>query len=247
MYNFLSGAKRSSIFKGFSRFSGSLPVKTSLTQKSIEYIYRVGIRNNEIKEDLLSETRRIHPDDAIMSTDRIQGDFMENPVQSMNAKKCIEIGVFTGFSSLCTALGLPDDGKIFALDISEEFTSIAKKYWKLAGIDHKIDLVIAPALDTIARLRREGHENTFDFAFLDGDKENYLHYYENLLPLMRKGGMILVDNVAFLNLAADNTQNDGEAVGVRQLNERIGRDDRVKSIALPFGDGIFMVTKNRLF
>ncbi|CAG9312184.1 unnamed protein product [Blepharisma stoltei] len=177
----ISVAVRRNIFlKGIFRFSSTIPVKTSINDKSLEYIYRVGIRNAPIKEELLAETRKIYPEDADMSTDRIQGDFIENLIISINAKKCIEVGVFTGFSSLCAALGLPSDGKNFALDISEEYTSIARKYWKLAGVDSKIDLIIGPALDSLIKLRMEGHENSFDYAFLDADKPNYLNYYENL-------------------------------------------------------------------
>ncbi|CAG9312181.1 unnamed protein product [Blepharisma stoltei] len=235
--------RRINVFNIISRYSGTAPLKTSISDESLSYIYNVGIRNSPIKEDLLNETKQLYPEIAQMSTDRIEGDFIEILIQSLNAKKCLEVGVFTGFSSLCAALGLPDDGKIIALDISDEFTSIARKYWERAGVSHKIDLKIGPALDNLHNLRREGHENSFDFAFLDADKENYLKYYENIIPLMRKGGVVLIDNIIFHNRVVDETNNGEDVKCLRLLNEWVTRDKRVKSVALPFADGIFMVTK----
>jgi len=212
-------------------------------EKVFSYIEQHGYRFNDIKEALLKETVERWPEVKTMSTQRQQADMMEMLVQAMNAKKCLEVGVFTGMSSLCIAMGLPDDGKLLALDVSEEWASVGRKYWQMAGVDSKIDLVIAPATETLDKLIAEGQENTFDFAFIDADKPNYIKYYDAIIPLLRPGGVCLIDNVLWEGKVADETDNEPNTEVMRQVNDHVNNDPRVKGVILPFSDGVYFVTK----
>jgi predicted O-methyltransferase YrrM len=172
-----------------------------------------------------------------------QGQFMALLVQMMGAKKVLELGVFTGYSSLAIALSLPIDGKITACDISEEFTAVARRYWQAAGVADKIDLRIAPALETLERLLAEGQAETFDFAFIDADKQNYDRYYEQVLQLVRPGGLIAIDNVLWSGLVADPTVQDEETIALRAFNQKLSGDERVKLSLVPIGDGVTLALK----
>jgi predicted O-methyltransferase YrrM len=173
-----------------------------------------------------------------------QGQLMGLLVQLIGAKKCLEIGVFTGYSALAVALNLPDDGRIVACDVSDEFTSIAREFWQSAGVSDKIDLQIAPALETLDRLLANGEASSFDFAFIDADKNNYAAYYDRCYQLVRQGGLILVDNVLWYGRVADPMMDgDKRTQAIKQLNQQIYHDDRVQISLIPIGDGLTIARK----
>lgn len=172
-----------------------------------------------------------------------QGQFMQLLVQLLKAKKTIEIRVFTGYSSLWVSLGLPDDGRIIACDVSEEYTAIARRYWKLAGVDQKIDLRLGPALSTLDELIKKGGAGMFDFVFIDADKTNYDNYYERSLVLLRQGGLIAIDNTIWSGKVADANVQDKDTVAIRKLNDRLSRDERVTVSMLTVGDGLTLALK----
>ncbi len=172
-----------------------------------------------------------------------QGVFMHLMARLTGAKRCIEVGVFTGYSTLSVALGLPSDGVIEAFDISEEWTSVGKRFWDKAGVADKIHLTIGPAVDGLDSLLNGGQAGSFDFAFIDADKENYVNYYEKCLALVRPGGLILVDNVLWSGKVADPEEQDEETKAIRQLNALVADDIRVEHSMLPLSDGITMVMK----
>jgi predicted O-methyltransferase YrrM len=173
-----------------------------------------------------------------------QGQFMSLLVQLIGAKKALEIGVFTGYSSLVVALALPPEGKMVACDVSEEYTSIARRYWEQAGVADKIDLRIAPAIATLDKLIAAGETDTFDFAFIDADKSSYDDYYERALKLIRPGGLIAIDNVLWSGLVADSKIQDNRTKKIRALNEKIHQDERVTISMVPIADGLTLARKN---
>ena len=168
---------------------------------------------------------------------------MQYFMRLIGAKKTIEIGVFTGLSCLCTAMGLPEDGKIYALDVSEEWTNVGKKYWEQAGVASKIELIIGPAVESAQRLIDEGQAGTFDFAFIDADKRNYVNYYELCVQLLRPGGIIFVDNTLWKGKVWDPEVTDDDTVAIRNCNESIHADPRVDQMMLTMADGIHMAIK----
>ncbi len=172
-----------------------------------------------------------------------QGQFMALLIQLIGATKTLEIGVFTGYSSLCVALALPPTGKIVACDVSEEYTAIARRYWQKAGVTDKIDLRLAPALETLDQLLASGQAETFDFAFIDADKENYDHYYERSLQLVRPGGLIAIDNVLWFGQVADPQVQDNNTLALRALNDKLHHDERVTLSLVPIGDGLTLALK----
>ena len=161
----------------------------------------------------------------------------------LRAKKTLEVGVFTGYSALWVALGLPDDGQIIACDISEEYTAVGRRYWKQAGVDQKIDLRLGPALKTLDELVKAGQAGTFDFAFIDADKTNYENYYERALQLLRVGGLIAIDNTIWSGKVADPNAQDADTVAIRRLNEKLLRDERIALSMLTVGDGLTLAMK----
>jgi caffeoyl-CoA O-methyltransferase len=172
-----------------------------------------------------------------------QGQFMAMLVHLIGARRCLEIGVYTGYSALCTALALPDNGVIIACDVSEKWTSIARKYWEKAGVEHKIDLRLAPAAETLIALLQHGKNDTFDFVFIDADKKGYDFYYETCLSLLRKGGLMAIDNVLWDGTVADETIQDEDTEAIRQLNRKIFTDSRVELSMVPIADGLTLVRK----
>jgi predicted O-methyltransferase YrrM len=206
-----------------------------------EYLLSVSVREAEILTQLRQETAR-HPM-ARMQIAPEQGQFMALLVQLMGAKKTLEIGVFTGYSSLVVALALPPDGKLVACDVSEEYTAIARRYWQQAGVADKIDLNIGPALSTLDRLLAEGQAGTFDFAFIDADKSNYDNYYEKALELIRPGGAIAIDNVLWSGQVGDPQIQDNRTNAIRSLNEKLHRDERVFISLVPIADGLTLALK----
>ena len=172
-----------------------------------------------------------------------QGQFMQFMVRLINAKKCIEVGVFTGYSSLSVALALPSDGTIVACDINEEWTAIAKKHWEKAGVASKVTLKLAPANDTLDKLLAEGGAGKYDFAFIDADKPAYLGYYERLLKLMRPNGLIMVDNTLWSGSVVDPKNQERDTVALREFNTFVHKDVRVGLAMLPLGDGVTLLRK----
>jgi predicted O-methyltransferase YrrM len=207
-----------------------------------QYLLSVSIREPEVLTKLREETAK-HPRN-IMQISPEQGQFMSLLVQLIGAKKALEIGVFTGYSSLVVALALPPEGKMVACDVSEEYTSIAHRYWEQAGVADKIDLRIAPAIATLDKLIAAGETDTFDFAFIDADKSSYDDYYERALKLIRPGGLIAIDNVLWSGLVADSKIQDNRTKKIRALNEKIHQDERVTISMVPIADGLTLARKN---
>jgi predicted O-methyltransferase YrrM len=190
---------------------------------------------------LREETAR-HPR-ANMQVAPEQGQFLAFLVKLIGARKTLEVGVFTGYSSLSVALALPDDGKIVACDISEEFTSVARKYWQQAGVANKIDLQLAPGIESLEKLLSQGQAESFDFAFIDADKENYSHYYELVLQLVRPGGLIAIDNVLWSGRVAQREVQDSATLAIRDFNKKLSQDNRVDLSLLPVADGLTLARK----
>ncbi|NJK38701.1 MAG: methyltransferase domain-containing protein [Oscillatoriales cyanobacterium RM1_1_9] len=213
----------------------------NLTDSLYDYLQSVSLREPEILEKLRQETAS-HPQ-AMMQIAPEQGQFMALLVQLIGARKTLEIGVFTGYSSLCVALSLPPDGQVVACDLSETFTAIARRYWQAAGVDQKITLHLAPALETLDHLLAQGQAETFDFAFIDADKENYDHYYERTLKLLRPGGLIVIDNVLWGGKVADLTVQDDRVRAIRALNQKLHHDSRINLSLIPIGDGLTLAVK----
>jgi len=172
-----------------------------------------------------------------------QGPFLALLARATGATKTLEIGVFTGYSTLAVALALPDEARITALDLSEEYTSVARRYWAEAGVAHKIDLRIAPALESLEALVRGGQEGTYDFAFIDADKRNVDAYYEYCLRLLRPGGLATIDNIFQNCKVLDYSNQDADVVAMRQLSEKLRDDARVIASVLPFADGVTLALK----
>jgi caffeoyl-CoA O-methyltransferase len=209
-------------------------------------LYRYLLNNSVREPEVLAELRQATANHPLsnMQIAPEQGQFMGLLIQLIGAKKCLEIGVFMGYSSLVVALNLPADGKVIACDIREEFTAIGREYWERAGVADKIDLRIAPALETLDELLANGEGETFDFAFIDADKNNYLAYYDRCLQLVRSGGLILVDNVLWYGRVADPTmQEDKRTKSIAAVNKYIYEDDRVDISLIPIGDGLTIARK----
>ena len=220
-----------------SNFQTPVPMTTDL----YEYLLSVSLREPEVLQKLREETSH-HPR-RVMQIAPEQGPLLTLLIQLLDAKKTLEIGVFTGYSSLVTAQALPEDGKIIACDVSEEFTSVARRYWEAAGVAQKIDLQLAPALVTLDKLIADGQSTTFDFAFIDADKSNYDGYYERCLQLIRPGGIIAFDNVLWDGKVIDSQAQDADTVAIRELNEKLHKDERVTICMLPMADGVTLALK----
>lgn len=206
-----------------------------------DYLLEVSLRESPLLKRLRQETA--HYPLARMQISPEQGQFMSLLVRLIGARRAIEIGVFTGYSSICVATALPADGELIACDVSEEWTTMARRYWQEAEVAHKIALRLAPALDTLDALLRDGRENSFDFVFIDADKVNYRHYYERSLKLVRPGGLIVVDNVLWGGSVADPHDHEPNTVAIRAFNEALHRDERVDLSLLPVGDGLTLARK----
>lgn len=204
------------------------------------YLVEHGVRDTRIKRALRERT-----DEHEWSKMRIspeQGEFMALLVKLSEASRCIEVGTFTGYSALCVALALPEDGELICCDVNEEWTAIGVEYWKRAGVSDKIDLRIAPALETLAELI-ETRPGQFDLIFLDADKANYPRYYEMSLELLRAGGVVLIDNVLWSGDVLDEDTTDPETIGIREVNAIARDDERVDLSMLPVGDGLTLARK----
>ena len=212
-----------------------------LTDEIYQYILQHSIPHNIHCEALREATTPLEW--ARMQISPEQGQLMAFLVELIDARKAIEVGVFTGYSSLCVALAMPENGRIVACDISEDWTSIGRKYWKAAGVEDKIDLRLAPALDTLQQLIDSGEAGTYDFAFIDADKENYSRYYELCLQLLRQGGLLLLDNVLWSGRVVDPAVQDIDTEAIRAVNYKAYNDPRVSLSMLPVGDGLTLIRK----
>ena len=212
-----------------------------LDNRLYEYLLSVSLREPEVLTKLRQETSQHSA--SIMQISPDQGQFMALLVKLLGAKKTLDIGVFTGYSSLVVALALPEDGKVIACDRDPHVTAIARRYWQDAGVAHKIELNLAPALDTLDRLIREGESGSFDFAFIDADKRNYSNYYERALSLLRPGGIVAIDNVLWFGSVVDPQDSDKRTVAIREFNQKLHHDTRVEISMLAIADGLTLAFK----
>jgi predicted O-methyltransferase YrrM len=205
------------------------------------YMQSVSLREPDVLTRLRKETGRQSM--SMMQIAPEQGQFMQLLVKALGIRRAIEVGVFTGYSSLCVALAMPDDGRIVACDVNKDWTDIARRYWKEAGVDNKIELRLAPALETLDKLIEEQLQNKFDFAFIDADKANYKDYYERVLVLIRPGGLIAIDNTLWSGSVADESNQTEATQAIRELNRHLHTDERVDISLLPIGDGLTLALK----
>lgn len=213
----------------------------SFTPALYDYYQKMTLREPIILKKLREETTNLVG--AQMQISPEQGQLMALLMELLNARKTIDIGTFTGYSALVVALALPSDGKVISCDVSHDATKVAKSFWQEAGVSDKIDLRIAPALETLQQLIDNGESSTFDFAFIDADKNNYENYYEMCLRLLRRGGLIAIDNVLWSGAVANPAINDAQTNAIRALNAKILKDERVTLSMIPIGDGLTLVRK----
>ncbi len=207
-----------------------------------EYILAVSLREDDLGRELREVTGRLPESNMQISPD--QGQFMGMLVKLMDATRIIEVGVFTGYSSLCMARAMRDGGTLVACDVSVDYTDVARRYWERAGVADRIDLRIGPAVETLDCLIREGRDGEFDLAFIDADKENYPEYYRRCLSLLRSGGLVLLDNILWSGRVVDPADTGPRTSILRDLNAEVGRDDRVADVTLlPVADGLLMARK----
>ncbi|MGB2868742.1 MAG: class I SAM-dependent methyltransferase [Bacteroidota bacterium] len=218
--------------------------KTSFLPTGLHaYLIANSLRESEILKRLRKETTRIPQSTMQISPE--QGQFLAMLVKLMGATRTLEIGVFTGYSTLCVASALPPNGTVVACDMSEEWTSIARRYWTEAGVDQKIELHLGAALTTLGQLIIDGKHNSFDFAFIDADKKNLWRYYELCLTLIRPGGLIAVDNVLWSGRVTRKASRDADTRSIRTFNRKVRTDDRVDISMLSIADGMTLLRKNR--
>ena len=213
----------------------------SLTDTLYRYLIDVSLREASVLRELREETAVLSQRSMQIAPE--QGQFMALLVRLMGARHCLEIGVFTGYSSLAVALALPPEGRIVACDVSEEWTAIARRYWARAGVADRIRLELAPALQTLDGLIAGGEAGQYDLAFIDADKTNYLEYYERALRLLHPGGLIVVDNTLWSGRVADPAVIDADTLALRRFNEALHRDERVDLSLVPIGDGLTLARK----
>jgi caffeoyl-CoA O-methyltransferase len=199
-----------------------------------DYLVSHGPAPDPVLESLVAETQALGGI-AVMQVAPEQGAFLTLLVRLLGARRLVEVGTFTGYSALCLARGLPADGHLLCCDVSEEWTEIARRHWESAGVADRIELRLAPALETLSALPEEPH---LDLAFIDADKGGYIDYYEALLPRLRPGGLILADNVLWSGSVADPSNQEDSTVAIRRFNDHVTADDRVESVMLPISDGL---------
>jgi caffeoyl-CoA O-methyltransferase len=212
-----------------------------LDPRLYRYLVEHSVREHPVQRELREATAGMKH--AGMQISPEQGQFMALLVKLMGARRTIEIGVFTGYSALSVALALPADGKVVACDVSEEWTSVGRKFWQKAGVAERIDLRLAPALQTLDALLTAGGAGQYDFAFIDADKTGYAAYYERCMQLVRDGGLIAVDNTLWSGAVADAAQQDEDTRALRAFNDRLLGDERIDLSLLPIGDGLTLARK----
>lgn len=212
-----------------------------LTDELHEYLLSVSLRESKVMQRLREETAE-HPKSEMQIAPE-QAQFFKLLVNLIGARRTLEVGVFTGYSALAVAETLPSSGEVVACDISEEYTQVARDYWQEAGVDDIIDLRIAPADETLDTLLEDGQDGTFDFAFIDADKEQYDTYYEQSLKLLRPGGVIALDNMFRDGRVTDPAPEDESIAAIQRLNEKLHDDERVELSVLPLADGVTLAMK----
>ncbi|MFD0773618.1 O-methyltransferase [Streptomonospora algeriensis] len=212
----------------------------SLPPELHDYLVAHSAPVDPVLADLAEETARLYPDLTTMQIGPEQGTFMTLLARVSGARDVVEVGTFTGYSAVCMARGIPEDGSLLALDVSEEWTALAQRYWERAGIAHKVRLQLGPALET---LRSLPGDRRFDLAFIDADKEGYIGYWEELVPRMRPGGVLLVDNTLSHGRVIDPAETSAPVQGIRDFNDHALADERVELVLLPVGDGLTMARK----
>ena len=217
-----------------------MSTQIEINKQLVSYLQTVGYRRDPIIDKLVKETKALGSL-AQMQIAPEQGQLLEIIAAVSKAKKCLEIGRFTGLSTLCMARGLPDDGKIISIDNSDEFSSLANKFWKQADIQHKIESVIGEGLDVMQSYL--DRQFSFDLIFIDADKNNYPNYYELSLELIPSNGIIIIDNMLWGGDVANPTNNDNQTTTIRLLNEKIQKDNRVDFSLLPLSDGLSFIRK----
>ena len=212
-----------------------------LSDELAAYVFKVGAREPDVLARLRQETAALPQHRMQISPE--EGAFLAMLVELTGARRCIEIGTFTGYSSTAVALALPDDGKIVCCDVSEEWTSLARRYWDEAGVTSKTDLRIAPAAETLDALLAAGEAGTYDFAFVDADKAGYDGYYERLLRLVRPGGLIAFDNTLWGGAVLDENAEDEDTRAIQALNTKLAGDERISLCLLPVADGVTLARR----
>ncbi|HEU4919926.1 MAG TPA: class I SAM-dependent methyltransferase [Candidatus Limnocylindrales bacterium] len=212
-----------------------------ISPELIAYLVEHGVREPALLARLRDETSSIP--EANMQIPPEQGAFLAMLVRLMGARRCLELGTFTGYSSLSVALAMPPEGRLVCCDVSEEWTSVARRYWAEAGVADRVELRLGPALASLDALLDEGAAGTFDFVFVDASKREYPDYHERILRLLRSGGLVVYDNVLWGGAVIDPTDNDLDTVGVRRLNDRLATDERVDLAMLPVADGLALARK----
>ncbi|MBW2399761.1 MAG: class I SAM-dependent methyltransferase [Deltaproteobacteria bacterium] len=216
------------------------PKSFQLSPEVHDYLVAHGSRPDKILSDLITATKNLGGI-SIMQIAPEQGAFMSLFARAIGARRVIEVGTFTGLSTLCLARGIPDDGEVIACDISEEWTAIGRPFWERAGVAHKIDLRIGPAVDTLRAL--PGDEN-IDLSFIDADKVGYATYYQELLERTQPGGVILVDNVLWGGSVVDPTAQNDDVLAIRAFNDQVAADDRIDCVMLAISDGLSILRKH---
>jgi caffeoyl-CoA O-methyltransferase len=206
-----------------------------------DYIRGITLREAPILERLREETAA-NPQSG-MQVSPEQGQYLALMARLIGARRTLEVGTFTGYSALVVAMALPEDGQIIACDINKEWTDVARRYWHEAGVAHKIDLRLGPAVETLRALLAGGGKGTFDFAFIDADKSNYQAYFDSAIELIRPGGLIAVDNVLWHGRVIDPAEQDRDTLAVREFNRRLHTDPRVEISLVPMGDGLTLARK----
>ena len=212
-----------------------------ITPALYEYLMKFGVRESAAAAALRIETAKLPM--AMMQISPEQAAFMQLIVKLLDVRRALEVGTFTGYSALAVAEAMPADGRLIACDVSEEWTSVGKPHWQSAGVAHKIDLRIAPAVATLDKLLADGQSNTFDFAFIDADKSNYDNYYERALKLVRVGGLIGIDNTLWNGAVVDASRQDADTKAIRALNAKLHDDTRIDTMLLPIGDGLTLARR----
>ena len=215
------------------------PKSFFLSPAAHEYMLRHGTEPDVVQRELIEATRRLGGI-SMMQVAPEQGAFLTLLTRALGARRAVEVGTFTGYSSLCIARGLPDDGRLLCCDVSDEWTAIGRPFWEKAGVAHKIELRLAPAAETLRALPRE---EVFDLAFIDADKPGYPVYYEEILARLRPNGVIAVDNVLWMGRVADPEARDEQTEHIRAFNDKVAADSRVDAVMLAIADGVTLVRK----
>lgn len=215
------------------------PKSFHLSAEIHSYLIRHGTPPDAVQKALIEETQRLGGI-SMMQIAPEQGAFMTVLARAIGARRAVEVGTFTGYSALCTARGLPDDGRLLCCDVSEEWTAIGRPHWEKAGVAHKIELRIGPATETLRALPKE---EVFDLAFIDADKPSYAAYYEEILVRMRPNGLILVDNVLWMGNIVNEAAQDPSTLALRAFNAMVASDTRVDCVMLPVADGLTILRK----